>query len=169
MPHWCGDMLLHFCATGLYQLLFVSVCFSSQNPSLEMVLVQVASRDFVFTRNHLYFACYYSNLTFGCLLPSISAAASEGSFFFFLQLEEPDSERQYFSLQSEPKLLASTLYALEDLIAKRKTEEVAPGSKPSWTRRLQQDPKLLCSKIRYAWFDHLFLPNNPQYCNLYFV
>ncbi|KAG0564085.1 hypothetical protein KC19_8G081500 [Ceratodon purpureus] len=50
--------------------------------------------------------------------------------------------------QSEPKLLASTLYALEDLIAKRKTEEIAPGAKPSWTRRLLQDPKLLCSKIR---------------------
>lgn len=48
----------------------------------------------------------------------------------------------------EPKLLASTLYALEELIARRKTEEIAPGAKPSWTRRLQQDPKLLCSKIR---------------------
>lgn len=80
-------------------------------------------------------------------------------FVVFLRLEEPDSERKDFALQSEPKLLASTLYALEDLIAKRKTEEVAPGSKPSWTRRLQQDPKLLCSKIRYARFNHLFLPS----------
>lgn len=52
-------------------------------------------------------------------------------------------------------MLASTLYALEELIARRKTEEIAPGAKPSWTRRLQQDPKLLCSKIRYDCVDRI--------------
>lgn len=88
--------------------------------------------------------------------PLESLIITNESFFFRLLSGRTRFRAEvYRFFQSEPKLLASTLYALEDLIAKRKTEEVAPGSKPSWTRRLQQDPKLLCSKIRYAQFHHL--------------
>lgn len=50
----------------------LSFCFTSQSPSLEMVLVQVASKGFEFTRIH-FVGCgteyYYSNLAFRCLGP----------------------------------------------------------------------------------------------------
>jgi phosphoribosyl-ATP pyrophosphohydrolase/phosphoribosyl-AMP cyclohydrolase len=42
----------------------------------------------------------------------------------------------------------STLYELEATISKRRSEIVAEGSKPSWTRRLLDNPELLCSKVR---------------------
>jgi phosphoribosyl-AMP cyclohydrolase / phosphoribosyl-ATP pyrophosphohydrolase len=42
----------------------------------------------------------------------------------------------------------TTLYELEATIEERKREHVKEGSKPSWTRRLLEDPALLCSKIR---------------------
>jgi phosphoribosyl-ATP pyrophosphohydrolase/phosphoribosyl-AMP cyclohydrolase len=42
----------------------------------------------------------------------------------------------------------STLAELEATVAARATEEVPPGAKPSWTRRLLQDTPLLCSKVR---------------------
>ncbi|CAN6692472.1 unnamed protein product [Malus baccata var. baccata] len=49
----------------------------------------------------------------------------------------------------EHKLALTTLYSLESTIAKRKEElEVPESGKPSWTRRLLSDEKLLCSKIR---------------------
>ncbi|KAG6429891.1 hypothetical protein SASPL_107947 [Salvia splendens] len=47
------------------------------------------------------------------------------------------------------KLALTTLYALESTISKRKEELTEnPDSKPSWTKRLLLDEKLLCSKIR---------------------
>ncbi|XP_075516027.1 histidine biosynthesis bifunctional protein hisIE, chloroplastic isoform X1 [Primulina tabacum] len=47
------------------------------------------------------------------------------------------------------KLALTTLYSLESTICKRK-EEISSSfdSKPSWTKRLLLDNKLLCSKIR---------------------
>ncbi|KAK4427133.1 Histidine biosynthesis bifunctional protein hisIE, chloroplastic [Sesamum alatum] len=47
------------------------------------------------------------------------------------------------------KLVLTTLYSLESTISKRK-EELSGSSegKPSWTKRLFLDEKLLCSKIR---------------------
>lgn len=42
----------------------------------------------------------------------------------------------------------TTLYELEATIAERKREVVKEGTKPSWTRRLLENPELLCSKIR---------------------
>ena len=42
----------------------------------------------------------------------------------------------------------TTLYELEATIAERKREVIKEGAKPSWTRRLLEDPELLCSKIR---------------------
>ncbi|KAM3713164.1 hypothetical protein ACB098_01G236600 [Castanea mollissima] len=47
------------------------------------------------------------------------------------------------------KLALSTLYSLESTISQRKTELAAEqNGKPSWTKRLLLDNKLLCSKIR---------------------
>ncbi|XP_062105855.1 histidine biosynthesis bifunctional protein hisIE, chloroplastic isoform X2 [Humulus lupulus] len=49
----------------------------------------------------------------------------------------------------ENKLAQTTLYSLESTISQRKAElEVPLSGKPSWTRRLLLDYKLLCSKIR---------------------
>lgn len=52
--------------------------------------------------------------------------------------------------QVEENILAlTTLYSLESTLARRKEELSAPEQgKPSWTKRLLQDDKLLCSKIR---------------------
>ncbi|EFJ28492.1 hypothetical protein SELMODRAFT_411322 [Selaginella moellendorffii] len=49
-------------------------------------------------------------------------------------------------LIGENGLATSTLYDLERVIQQRKSEP--DGKKPSWTKRLLQDQKLLCSKIR---------------------
>jgi phosphoribosyl-ATP pyrophosphohydrolase/phosphoribosyl-AMP cyclohydrolase len=58
----------------------------------------------------------------------------------------------YFVLQENAsKQLATTLYGLENTIAQRKSEEAILGSKPSWTKRLIENPALLCSKIRYVF------------------
>lgn len=47
------------------------------------------------------------------------------------------------------RLASSTLYSLENTISQRKAELAAPQTgKPSWTKRLLLDNKLLCSKIR---------------------
>ncbi|EEF49317.1 hypothetical protein RCOM_1444500 [Ricinus communis] len=47
------------------------------------------------------------------------------------------------------RLALTTLYSLESTISQRKAELAAPQEgKPSWTRRLLDDPNLLCSKIR---------------------
>ncbi|KAM0041883.1 putative hydrolase [Helianthus debilis subsp. tardiflorus] len=49
----------------------------------------------------------------------------------------------------ENNLALTTLYSLESTLAKRKEELSAPEQgKPSWTKRLLLDDKLLCSKIR---------------------
>ncbi|KAK6938051.1 Phosphoribosyl-AMP cyclohydrolase domain [Dillenia turbinata] len=49
----------------------------------------------------------------------------------------------------EPKLAMTTLYSLESTISERKAELSEPqNGKPSWTKRLLLDDKLLCSKIR---------------------
>ncbi|KAE9619483.1 hypothetical protein Lal_00012899 [Lupinus albus] len=42
----------------------------------------------------------------------------------------------------------TSLYALESTISQRKAELVGGNGKPSWTKRLLQSDKLLCSKIR---------------------
>ncbi|KAK4603078.1 hypothetical protein RGQ29_011885 [Quercus rubra] len=47
------------------------------------------------------------------------------------------------------QLLGCTLYSLESTISQRKAELAAEqNGKPSWTKRLLLDNKLLCSKIR---------------------
>ncbi|CAK9311492.1 unnamed protein product [Citrullus colocynthis] len=47
------------------------------------------------------------------------------------------------------RLASSTLYSLENTISQRKAELAVPQTgKPSWTKRLLLDNKLLCSKIR---------------------
>lgn len=49
----------------------------------------------------------------------------------------------------ENKLALTTLYSLESTLSRRKEELSAPEQgKPSWTKRLLLDDKLLCSKIR---------------------
>ncbi|XP_071711842.1 histidine biosynthesis bifunctional protein hisIE, chloroplastic-like [Rutidosis leptorrhynchoides] len=49
----------------------------------------------------------------------------------------------------ENNLALTTLYSLESTLARRKEELSAPEQgKPSWTKRLLLDDKLLCSKIR---------------------
>ncbi|XP_019194020.1 PREDICTED: histidine biosynthesis bifunctional protein hisIE, chloroplastic [Ipomoea nil] len=47
----------------------------------------------------------------------------------------------------ESKLALTTLYSLESTIHQRK-DEIPTNGKPSWTKRLLLDDKLLCSKIR---------------------
>ncbi|XP_058092874.1 histidine biosynthesis bifunctional protein hisIE, chloroplastic [Magnolia sinica] len=50
---------------------------------------------------------------------------------------------------SENRLALTSLYSLESTISQRKTEIGAiQNGKPSWTKRLLLDEKLLCSKIR---------------------
>ncbi|KAG4940368.1 hypothetical protein JHK87_044239 [Glycine soja] len=48
----------------------------------------------------------------------------------------------------ENKLALTSLYALESTISQRKTELIGENEKPSWTKRLLLNDKLLCSKIR---------------------
>ncbi|XAR58332.1 Phosphoribosyl-ATP diphosphatase [Bertholletia excelsa] len=49
----------------------------------------------------------------------------------------------------EKRMALTTLYSLESTISQRKAELVEPQKgKPSWTKRLLSDEKLLCSKIR---------------------
>ncbi|KAG5534637.1 hypothetical protein RHGRI_022679 [Rhododendron griersonianum] len=49
----------------------------------------------------------------------------------------------------ESKMALTTLYSLESTISQRKAELAEPQiGKPSWTKRLLTDDKLLCSKIR---------------------
>nr|XP_043616549.1 histidine biosynthesis bifunctional protein hisIE, chloroplastic [Erigeron canadensis]XP_043616550.1 histidine biosynthesis bifunctional protein hisIE, chloroplastic [Erigeron canadensis] len=56
-------------------------------------------------------------------------------------LNEPQIEQNNLAL--------TTLYSLESTLARRKEELSAPvQGKPSWTKRLLLDDKLLCSKIR---------------------
>ncbi|WVZ14003.1 hypothetical protein V8G54_011569 [Vigna mungo] len=45
-------------------------------------------------------------------------------------------------------LALTSLYALESTISQRKTELTGENEKPSWTKRLLLNDKLLCSKIR---------------------
>jgi len=42
----------------------------------------------------------------------------------------------------------TTLYELEATIKSRRTEVIVEGAKPSWTRRLLDNPTLLCEKVR---------------------
>ena len=42
----------------------------------------------------------------------------------------------------------STLYELEATIKARRDDEIKEGDKPSWTRRLLDNPELLCKKVR---------------------
>lgn len=60
------------------------------------------------------------------------------SVYDALQGSKPNQDRQ----------VVSTLYSLEDTISRRKEEIVTEGSgKPSWTKKLILDNRLLCSKI----------------------
>jgi len=47
-----------------------------------------------------------------------------------------------------PQAALSTLFQLEATIEERRTAPIADGAKPSWTRKLLDDPELLCSKVR---------------------
>lgn len=59
----------------------------------------------------------------------------------FDTLKNPEDE--------ECRMAMSTLYSLESTIWRRKAELSEPyNGKPSWTKRLLSDTKLLCSKIR---------------------
>ncbi|XP_076920385.1 histidine biosynthesis bifunctional protein hisIE, chloroplastic-like [Bidens hawaiensis] len=59
----------------------------------------------------------------------------------FDSLNEPQVEKRQLAL--------TTLYSLESTLSKRKEELSGPQQgKPSWTKRLLLDDKLLCSKIR---------------------
>ncbi|XP_021889772.1 histidine biosynthesis bifunctional protein hisIE, chloroplastic [Carica papaya] len=48
----------------------------------------------------------------------------------------------------ENRQALTTLYSLESTISQRKAELASADGKPSWTKRLLLDDKLLCSKIR---------------------
>ncbi|OMP09054.1 hypothetical protein COLO4_05853 [Corchorus olitorius] len=48
----------------------------------------------------------------------------------------------------EDNLALTTLYSLESTISQREAEVAGQHGKPSWTKRLLLDEKLLCSKIR---------------------
>eukprot|EP00897_Mesotaenium_endlicherianum_P003151 jgi/Mesen1/2864/ME000174S02116 len=51
--------------------------------------------------------------------------------------------------EAHPDEALTSLYVLEATIAQRKAEAAPPGgAKPSWTRKLLDNPALLCSKIR---------------------
>lgn len=51
--------------------------------------------------------------------------------------------------EADVRLAMTTLYSLESTISQRKTESAsAQAEKPSWTKRLLLDDKLLCAKIR---------------------
>ncbi|CDP21201.1 unnamed protein product [Coffea canephora] len=52
------------------------------------------------------------------------------------------------SQAEENKLALTTLYALESTINQRKEDSGSANGKPSWTKRLLLDDKLLCSRIR---------------------
>lgn len=52
----------------------------------------------------------------------------------------------------ENRQALTTLYSLESTISQRKAELASADGKPSWTKRLLLDDKLLCSKIRYIRF-----------------
>ncbi|KAK3038070.1 hypothetical protein RJ639_031624, partial [Escallonia herrerae] len=57
------------------------------------------------------------------------------------------------SQAEENNLAMTTLYSLESTVNQRKEELSVPqNGKPSWTRHLLLDDKLLCSKIRYPEF-----------------
>ncbi|CAK9187005.1 unnamed protein product [Ilex paraguariensis] len=57
----------------------------------------------------------------------------------------------------ENKVALTTLYSLESTISLRKAETSGSQNvKPSWTKQLLLDKKLLCSKIRYCDSDFFF-------------
>lgn len=64
-----------------------------------------------------------------------------------------------FLLQPEGNKLALTsLFELESTISQRKAELAEEeNGKPSWTRRLLLNDKLLCSKIRLRAYCHIIL------------
>ena len=47
-----------------------------------------------------------------------------------------------------PEEALTTLYELERTIQARCNDPVVEGAKPSWTRRLLDNPELLCKKVR---------------------
>lgn len=64
-----------------------------------------------------------------------------------------------YLLQTEGNRLALTsLYTLESTISERKAELAEEeNGKPSWTKRLLLNDKLLCSKIRFRISCNVFL------------
>lgn len=71
--------------------------------------------------------------------------------------------QQYFNwfgylLQAGNRLALTSLYALESTISERKAELAEEeNGKPSWTKRLLLNDKLLCSKIRSGISVNVFL------------
>uniref|UniRef100_A0A0D9UZM1 G-patch domain-containing protein n=1 Tax=Leersia perrieri TaxID=77586 RepID=A0A0D9UZM1_9ORYZ len=75
--------------------------------------------------------CYYS---------SVYDALEVLGLYMYLNYEIPSQSNQ-------DRQVVTTLYSLEDTISRRKEEIVTEGGKPSWTKKLLLDPRLLCSKI----------------------
>ncbi|KAF0917512.1 hypothetical protein E2562_020622 [Oryza meyeriana var. granulata] len=81
------------------------------------------------------------------------------SVYDALQGSKSDQDRQ----------VATTLYSLEDTISRRKEEIVTEGSgKPSWTKKLLLDPRLLCSKIseEAGELNQTLLENEDKTCTI---
>lgn len=79
-------------------------------------------------------------------LPPVSSAVTVMSRFMFHNIDST------YMFQDEKDILAmSTLYSLESTICERKAEILGKlEGKPSWTKKLLLDEKLLCSKIRFV-------------------
>lgn len=99
--------------------------------------------------------CYYTSVFDSLNKPQVPLTYPQASFnFFYLCL----LLIFIFVKVEENNLALTTLYSLESTLARRKEELSAPEQgKPSWTKRLLLDDKLLCSKIRYAEFLCLFV------------
>ncbi|KAL7177500.1 hypothetical protein ACSBR2_030788 [Camellia fascicularis] len=68
------------------------------------------------------------------------------------------------------KMALTTLYSLESTISQRKAELSGPqNEKPSWSKRLLLDDKLLCSKIRYHECYVGFVVRYVFSCSFFFV
>ncbi|GMP77704.1 hypothetical protein CsSME_00033885 [Camellia sinensis var. sinensis] len=65
-----------------------------------------------------------------------------------IYLGKPDGPTCHTGVEGS-KMALTTLYSLESTISQRKAELSGPqNEKPSWSKRLLLDDKLLCSKIR---------------------
>lgn len=102
--------------------------------------------------------CYYtsvSGLLGNCEVCSCAPVVNTNSLFSpccFAMLDLQHCFLADFLLMfqvEQNELAKSTLYSLESTISKRRAElDEQKEGKPSWTKRLLLDDKLLCSKIR---------------------